>query len=144
MYHRANDPAAEGGDGGAEVVHLPDADGKVAAHPGAQHLRRPGIGALPVDDQRAGAEGGGAADDRADVAGILHALEKHRWAGTLHVRERKFGGDARRRLGVGDRPEHRGRQHDRGELRLAHERGHLGLGERGFRAEDGDGLEAGC
>ena len=62
---------------------------------GDKHLRRPGIGALAVDQQRAGAKGGGATDDGADVAGVLHPFQKNGWAGALHVRERNLGGDRR-------------------------------------------------
>ena len=85
----------------------------MAALPCTQHLGRPGIGAVAVEDDFASAEGGGAANDGTDVAGVLHAFQEHRWAVAAQLRQRDLGSNAGRGFGIGDGSKGAGRQNRR-------------------------------
>ena len=60
---------------GSSAFDQPQAE--VRAHAGAQHLGRPQRGRALERDHLAKAEGGGAAQDRADVAGVLQPVQHH-------------------------------------------------------------------
>src|SRR5205085_11476449 len=83
---RAKEPAAEGGNRRRQIVDLAHSDHEVAALGGAQDLLRPRVGALPVEHDFAGAEGGRGADDGADVAGVLHAFQEDGGAVAANIR----------------------------------------------------------
>ncbi len=114
------------------------------AHAGAQHLRRPGIGALAVEDDFAGTERRCAAHDGADIAGVLDALEEYGWALAAQLGYRQLGGDAHRRFGIGNGIERGFGKHHRRAAALRDELADLRLGQRGVGAEHRDGLEAGA
>lgn len=58
-----------------------DAQAEVGAHRGAQHAGGPGLGAAGGEEDVGDADGGGGAQDGAEVAGVLHAVEQHAVAG---------------------------------------------------------------
>src|SRR5689334_17942364 len=113
------------------------------AHRGAQDLGRPRVGAGAIEDHFAYAERGGAAQDGAYVGRVLDALQEYRRSvGFLQYPwNRDFGGDARRRLGVGDDAEDLVAQNDR--LALRDELPDLVLLQSGFAHDQRDRLECG-
>lgn len=58
-----------------------DVQAEVGAHRGAQHAGGPGLGAAGGEEDVGDADGGGGAQDGAEVAGVLHAVEQHAVAG---------------------------------------------------------------
>lgn len=90
----------EGHGQGGEVVGAQafvQAQGKVRPHAGAQNLGRPKRGGAFEGQHLAHAQGGGAAQNSADVAGVLQAIEHHRGDGL----ERHHGAGCMPRLLAG-------------------------------------------
>src|SRR5437016_5806567 len=101
MFPRPRDEAA--------VIERHDGVAEGSSHGGPQRLGAGRVGRAPEHDRARGSEGVGRPDERADVTGILHAVdhERHRPRGRREVARGPApwlddGDDPLRRLGVGE------------------------------------------
>ena len=96
---------------------------------------------MTVRDHRADAECRRAADDRPDIARVLHPFQQYKRAVALQRWERNLGSNAGRGFGVRDGSKHRWCHDRRRDFQL--EGGHFGPRKAGFGTKDSQGLDAG-